>query len=390
MASFMQGERTAREPGNPLLRRAPAGPANSAVTHRWTKFGKGFIVHVGKAFYLCIKEERDLMSETMLFRTPVQVTPPAHPIQPYEDCVLLGSCFAQEMGARMTAHGLRALCNPLGTLYNPASIARLVHHALKGRQEPLPVLETHGQWHCWLAGTQVEEATREAITTRMAHELSRLGQALSSASHLFVTLGTNVCYRLHSDGSVVTNCHKMPASLFQEDTLSLAQCTETLQDMTRELLEENPRLHITFTISPYRYAKYGFHRSQLAKSVLLLAVEEVCRGQQAVHYFPAYEILLDELRDYRFYADDMLHPSQMAADYIWQRFCQAYMSERTRQYIQEYEPVRKGLAHRPSDPGSPQHLAFVRGLEEKAAELRRKYGMEEEATHDATDATGKQ
>lgn len=390
MALSTQAEHAARGARSPACPRGLPDPGKLAATGRLAKFGKGFIVHVGKAFYLCIKEESDYMSETMIFRTPVQVTPPAHPIQPYEDCVLLGSCFAQEMGTRMAAHGLRALCNPLGTLYNPASIARLVHHALRGMREPLPVLEAHGQWHCWLAGTQVEEATREAITARMRHELARLGQALSCASHLFVTLGTNVCYRLLSDGGVVTNCHKMPASLFQEDTLSLSQCVDTLHGMTRELLEENPRLHITFTISPYRYAKYGFHRSQVAKSTLLLAVEEVCRGQQAVHYFPAYEILLDELRDYRFYADDMLHPSQMAADYIWQRFCQAYMSERTRQYILEYEPVRKGLAHRPSDPDSPQHLAFVRGLEEKAAELRRKYGMEGEAADTATDTTGKQ
>ena len=167
----------------------------------------------------------------------------------------------------------------------------------------------------------------------------------------------------------------MPARLFQEDTLSLKQCTGTLSAMTDELLQANPNLHITFTISPYRYAKYGFHRSQLAKATLLLAVEEVCQKQPAASYFPAYEILMDELRDYRFYADDMLHPSSVAADYIWHRFCQSHMSARTREYIKEYEPIRRGLAHRSSDPHSPQHRAFLEGLELKRKELEKKYGM---------------
>ena len=168
----------------------------------------------------------------------------------------------------------------------------------------------------------------------------------------------------------------MPANIFTESTLSVEECTDTLLTMTDELLSWNPHLGITLTVSPYRYAKYGFHKNQIAKATLLLAVEEVCHTRPEVSYFPAYEILLDELRDYRFYAEDMLHPSPTAVAYIWQRFCQSYMSEQTRQYLREYEQILKGLTHRPSHPDSPQHKAFIANLETKREELRRKYGLQ--------------
>lgn len=317
------------------------------------------------------------MSETTLFRTLVETPLSHHLIQPHEGCVLLGSCFAQEMGNYMKAFELDVLCNPTGTLYNPASISLLIHHALKNKEGHLPIFVHDQRWRCWLAGTQIEEESEEAITATMQEKLNDLDTALGKATHLFITLGTNIYYRLKENNQVVTNCHKMPASLFTENALSTDECADILQAMIDELLNKNPHLSITFTISPYRYAKYGFHTNQIAKSTLLLAVEEVCRTRQEVSYFPAYEILLDELRDYRFYAEDMLHPSPAAVAYIWQRFCQSYLSEQTRQYLKEYEQILKGFAHRPSKPDSPQHKAFIANLENKREELRRKYHMQE-------------
>ena len=318
------------------------------------------------------------MPETTLFRTPVEIDLPAKAIQPTDGCVLLGSCFAQEMGKRMNEYGMKVSYNPTGTLYNPASIALLTHYALMDNRDDLPIFETQGQWYCWLAGTQIKENSQEDIISRMTDELDRLKQDLITASHFFVTLGTNICYRLRENGYVVTNCHKMPANLFYEESLSLSQCTETLLHLTDELSDKNPGADITFTVSPYRYAKYGFHKSQLAKSTLLLAVEEVCAKRKTANYFPAYEILLDELRDYRFFADDMLHPSDKAVDYIWQRFCQRNMSKRAQQYLREYEPIRKGLTHRPSDPNSTKYKAFKEDLERKKHEIKVKYGIQKE------------
>lgn len=317
------------------------------------------------------------MSENVLFRTPVETTPSRHPIQPHDGCVLLGSCFAQEMAKRMSEYKMDVICNPLGTLYNPASINLLVHKALhhEEEEEALPTFEQQGQWHCWLAGTQVSGHTEDNLRNTVNLKLEELKEALLRASHLIITLGTNVCYRLKEDESVVANCHKMPARLFAEDALPPGQCMDILMNMTEELLASNPNLHITFTVSPYRYAKYGLHRSQLAKATLLLAVDEVCSKVEQADYFPAYEILTDELRDYRFYADDMLHPSSVAVDFIWKRFCQTHLSEHTRCYLEEYDPIRKGLSHKPSNPNSTQHKAFLLTLAEKDKRLREKYGM---------------
>ncbi|MGN0233348.1 MAG: GSCFA domain-containing protein [Bacteroidaceae bacterium] len=315
------------------------------------------------------------MSENTLFRTSVETPLSDHPIQPHESCVLLGSCFAQEMGNYMKAFEMDVLCNPTGTLYNPASIALLVHHALK-KGGDLPIFTNEDKWRCWLAGTQIEENSREAIMTTMREKLELLNTALCKSTHFFITLGTNICYRLKENNEVVTNCHKMPANLFTENALSPDECITILHAMADEVLDRNPHLHITFTISPYRYAKYGFHKNQIAKSTLLLAVEEICQTRKEVSYFPAYEILLDELRDYRFYAEDMLHPSPTAVAYIWQRFCQAYMSEQTHLYLKEYEQILKGFAHRPSSPDCPRYKAFIANLENKRETLRKKYNMQ--------------
>ena len=217
------------------------------------------------------------MSDTTLFRTLVETPLSCHPIQPQDGCILLGSCFAQEMGNYMNAYEMDVLCNPTGTLYNPASISLLIHHALKHtEEEDLPVFTNNDKWYCWLAGTQLTGNTREEIIVMMKEKLSLLNAALEHASHLFITLGTNICYRLKEDNSVVTNCHKMPANIFTESALSVEECTDTFLTMTNELLSWNPHLGITLTVSPYRYAKYGFHKNQIAKATLLLAVEEVC------------------------------------------------------------------------------------------------------------------
>ena len=172
-------------------------------------------------------------------------------------------------------------------------------------------------------------------------------------------------------------CHKKPHSWFREDWLTLPACVDALSSMIEDLFLENPKLKIVFTISPYRYAKYGFHGNQVAKSTLIMAVEEVMKKYpQQVSYFPAYEIVLDELRDYRFYAEDMLHPSGVAVDYIWQRLTQSVMNPDMQEYLQEYAPIRSGLSHKPINPESAAYKKFLTNLEEKAKILRVKYNME--------------
>lgn len=239
--------------------------------------------------------------------------------------VLLGSCFSQYMGERMQAEGYHALCNPVGTLFNPESIRNTVRHALCGGQEGLPMFwdEAMQEWRCWWANTRFRAAQQDEARGLIQETFNALGDALCHADRLFLTLGTNVCYRLVEDGTVVSNCQRQADRLFSEETLSLQEVCQVLDETLQCLFAKNPGIRVTFTLSPFRYRKYGWHRSQLSKATLLLAIDEMQkRHPQRVDYFPSYEIMMDELRDYRYYAPDGLHPSPEAVDIIWNRLCE--------------------------------------------------------------------
>ena len=318
-----------------------------------------------------------MICQEHLFRTKVEVPKWDNPMSVSDYVVFLGSCFAQYIGERFQSYGLKTICNPLGVLYNPESIRLQVHAALHMEDVGIPVFKANNEWRSWWAGTYISGKSEQECRTVVEGALQMLKLSLLSADYLFLTLGTSVCYRLQTNGAVVANCHKMPNRCFSEDWLTLPACVDALSATIEELVLENPKLKIVFTISPFRYAKYGFHGNQVAKSTLIMAVEEVMRkypGQ--VSYFPAYEIVLDELRDYRFYAEDMLHPSGVAVDYIWQRLVQSVMSPAMQEYLQEYAPVRSGLFHKPSNPESESYRKFLASLDRKAKMLKEKYNME--------------
>lgn len=315
-----------------------------------------------------------LMRAPSLFRTIVDI-PTHNPLLTLRDeSVFLGSCFAENIGRQFLDYGLPSTVNPLGVLYNPASILAVVRQALE--PDVLPLFQADGEWRCWLTDTQLGGTPEEECRKVVEGAFMLLGEALRSARYVFLTLGTNVCYRLRENGLLVGNCHKQPGKLFQEVRLSTGECVSALEETVHLLQESNPQVRIVLTLSPYRYAKYGFHQSQVAKSTLLLAEDELCqRFPETVSYFPAYEIVLDELRDYRFYSTDMLHPSPQAVDYIWQRMVEAMMDAELQQYLTEYEPIRRDLAHRPVHPDSPQTLHFQQCTKERLEALRRKYGI---------------
>lgn len=318
-----------------------------------------------------------MICQEHLFRTKVEVPIWDNPMSVSDHVVFLGSCFAQHMGERFQSFGLHSICNPLGVLYNPESVRLQVHAALHMEQVDIPVFKAGEEWRSWWAGTLISGKSEQECRTVVEGALQMLKLSLISADYLFLTLGTSVCYRLQTNGAVVANCHKEPHCRFREDWLSMPACVEALSATVEELLHENENLKIIFTISPFRYAKYGFHGNQVAKSTLILAVEEVMkRYPKQVSYFPAYEIVLDELRDYRFYADDMLHPSGVAVDYIWQRLVLSVMNPVMQEYLQEYAPIRSGLFHKSSNPESEAYKKFLNNLEEKAKILREKYNIE--------------
>lgn len=263
----------------------------------------------------------------MEFRTIVDIEEPGFRIGPCEEMLFVGSCFATEIGQRFQQEKFRATVNPFGVMYNPASIL---------------------------------------------HTIERLKDSTPRFQTAFLTLGTNHVYRLNETGEIVDNCQKRPQFLFTEEELSVDECVGYLMKAVGILRQINPQMNIVLTVSPIRYRKYGYHGSQLSKATLLLAVNQVVTTLQTV-YFPAYEIVNDELRDYRFYKEDMLHPSDQAVEYIWQRLSDVYLSIEAKAFLKEWGPLKAALAHKPFAPDSQEYRDFMNKTMLKVEALQKKY-----------------
>ena len=235
---------------------------------------------------------------------------------------LLGSCFAQNVGEKLRVEGYDTLVNPLGTLYNPESIRLTITTPPLDTDTDLVFYDpTMHEWRSWIANTRVRHTDRQTLIDQINTKLHELSQHLSHTTHSIITLGTNVCYQLTDSGITVTNCQRQPSRHFREHRMSQQECVESLEAALHHLWTYNPQMHITLTVSPYRYLKYGLHASQLSKATLLLAVDQVISlHPQHLSYFPSYEIMIDELRDYRYYTADTLHPTPEAIDIIWERY----------------------------------------------------------------------
>ena len=268
----------------------------------------------------------------MEFRTKVETGKAGFLIGACEEVLLVGSCFASEIGQRFKDNGFPATVNPYGTMYNPASVL---------------------------------------------HTLERLMDEGRLVSRIvFLTLGTNHVYRLKETGEIVDNCEKRPAALFEEEELTVDECAEYLRKAVELLRTHQPEVQIVMTVSPIRYRKYGYHESQLSKATLLLAIDKLLHQTSDIRllrYFPAYEIVMDELRDYRFYAADMLHPSEQAVDYIWERLVAWCFSDEAIAFMDEWRPIRQALTHRPFNPESEEYLRFMQQTHERLAAFKKKY-----------------
>lgn len=297
----------------------------------------------------------------MEFRTPVNITLAPFAIEPRERMLFVGSCFADNIGRRFVDDKFRATVNPYGVMYNPASIM----HTVK-------------RWTGELVAAQSEASDSGSETSDFNSEASDSGsdvrQAISEAPQTAVfTLGTNHVYILNETGEIVDNCQKRPQRLFTERELSVDECADYLREAVTKLRQINPSVRIIITVSPIRYAKYGFHGSQLSKATLLLAADKLTKEMDNVVYFPAYEIVNDELRDYRFYREDMLHPTDQAVEYIWQRFGETFFSKQTVKFLEEWRPIKAALAHRPFNPEAEEYKKFLEKAKERERELMERY-----------------
>ena len=282
----------------------------------------------------------------MDFRTVVTIPHSSWQYEPCEKVLFVGSCFAEHIGRRFMQEKFRTLINPFGVMYNPVSVGHTIERLSSAQAADDPSL----------APFSLSEENTDPVRK------------------VVITLGTNHVYILKETGEVVDNCQKRPASLFEEKKLSVEACADALSAIVGRLTDSNPQMRILLTVSPIRYAKYGYHESNLSKATLLLACQQVAeQDPDHVTYFPAYEIMNDELRDYRFYAADMLHPSDQAVEYIWERLSEQFFSAATQQFLQEWRPIRQALNHRPFNPDSDDYLAFLQKTRQRVEQLSQKY-----------------
>ncbi|XCF07304.1 GSCFA domain-containing protein [Tamlana crocina] len=281
--------------------------------------------------------------------------------------VLLGSCFSDNIGAKLDYFKFNNLQNPFGVLFQPKAIESLVDRALNEKTfSEKDVLFQNEQWNCFEAHSKLSSVTKEALLENLNRALKSTRQHLLEASHIIMTLGTAWVYRFLENGMLVANCHKVPQKQFKKELLSVEDISTSLNNISASIKKVNPKATIIFTVSPIRHLKDGFIENTQSKAHLVSAIHKV---KDSGLYFPSYEIMMDELRDYRFYEADMVHPNATAIDYIWERFKTVWVASEALKTMGEVEVIQKGLQHKPFNPNSKAHLEFLQKLEIKKGEV---------------------
>lgn len=308
----------------------------------------------------------------MDLQTKVNSKPSENKIGYQDKILLLGSCFADNIGAKFEEYYFQTTVNPFGTLYNPASIATALNHPTSS----YTILHHNGLWHSMMHHGVFSCVDQQELMARCEQSRQLLQDALKEATTIIVTFGTAWVYEM--DGQVVANCHKIPADRFVRRCLSVQE----IVDIWQPIIQAMPDKHWIFTVSPIRHLKDGLHANQISKAILLQAIDHLTQisttlyhsiPSPTIHYFPSYEIMMDELRDYRFYAEDMVHPSPLAVEYIWQRFVDTYMSLDTQTEMRTLHQLWRDRHHRFLHPDSLEAMAFAQRLSERLTALRSRY-----------------
>ena len=299
----------------------------------------------------------------MDFRTKTDITALSSRLRHSDKLLVMGSCFAEHIGSRLEQMKFRTVVNPYGVLYNPLSIAEALTRLIE--QRPFTEEELHefpdGGWNTWLHHSRYSHPDKQEALTTINAAMERAWHQLADADMLIITLGTAWVYKLADTDMVVGNCHKVPERKFIRQRLQVEEIVETLGTVIQRISDINPKLKVLFTVSPVRHLKDGLHGNQLSKSTLLLATDMLCQMHpNQCHYFPAYEIVMDELRDYRFYAEDMAHPSTQAINYVWECFVEHCLDSEAQAFMLQWEKIVRAMNHRPFNPQSEQYRQFIK------------------------------
>ena len=309
----------------------------------------------------------------MNFRTTLQLPPAPKKITYYTPIVSIGSCFAQNIATRFAYYKFPITANPFGVLFHPIAIQKVIQRALAQQPYTPEDFFLHNElWHSFSLHSDISKPELQETISFANTQQNKLYQALKEAQFFFITFGTAWVYIYNSTDRIVANCHKLPQQHFFKRLLSIEEIGESLTRIAQLLKQINPSMQLVITISPVRHIKDGFLENQVSKSQLFSALYPLITSGHYT-YFPAYELLLDELRDYRFYANDMVHPSEMAINYIWERLVASYIDTATQMDMKQVESIQKALLHRPFNPDTEKHQQFLIQLQQKMEVFTMKY-----------------
>ncbi|HEX2935123.1 MAG TPA: GSCFA domain-containing protein [Bacteroidales bacterium] len=309
-----------------------------------------------------------------LFRTQIPVASHTQKISYHSPVMFIGSCFSENIGNKVAEAKFSTDNNPFGIVYNPLSVklvlSRLIEHKPYTTDE---LFNYEGVWSSFDHHSRFSDVGAATCLQKINERFEHSSQFLSKAGFLFITFGTSYVYSKKQDGNIVANCHKLPASNFDRKRLTVTEIVADYHILLEQLYRVNPHLNIIFTVSPVRHWKDGAHENQLSKAILLLAIDQIVKDFPHTSYFPSYEIIMDDLRDYRFYEEDMLHPNKVAINYIWDRFKDVFMDGDTLNLMKEVEKVVSACSHRPFNPQTVQYKTFVKQTLNKIKLLQDQY-----------------
>ena len=319
----------------------------------------------------------------MQFTTKIPVQKSTFPIDYDSKVMLLGSCFAENMGKKFDYFKFQATTNPFGIIFNAVSLEKLIRRAVENRTFTENDIFFHNDlWHCYEVHSELSNSDKDAFLESLNDIIRSTNKQLNDSTHIIITLGTSWVYRNIESNEIVANCHKVSQKQFAKELLPIETIVQSLESILFHVSILNPNCKFIFTVSPVRHVKDGFTENTLSKAHLIAAIHSVLNQKFSTSlelttqnniYFPAYEIMMDELRDYRFYAEDMLHPNQTAIDYIWIQFFENYVSESVFGLMNEICSIQKGLQHRPFNPNTENHQKFLNQLDLKIKAIKNQY-----------------
>lgn len=305
------------------------------------------------------------------FRTIVSPVASPNKMDISDKILTIGSCFAHTIGQKLTANKLAVLSNPLGILYNPHSIHKAIRYAAFNEiPPPHTFLSQQDVFLNYDFHSAVSALQRDELQAQLKEIIGRSHYFLRTAQWLVITYGTAWVYTRNDTGEIVANCHKVPQTLFSKALLSQKKIIESFATLYQDLKAVNPALKIVLTVSPVRHTKDTLELNSVSKSILRAACYTLAEEYSGVEYFPAYEIMMDDLRDYRFYKRDMIHPTAVAEDYIWEKYADGYFSTALKDFVNQWKDIQRAMAHRPFHPTSNAHLSFLKEILRKLEDLK--------------------